>query len=258
MWFLCILTPTSGDDPQSKGSASLGHSNSGSQRSGSSPRAPLQTLPFGRPTGALSVYPKQQDCGSPVSKPSRQKPPPDRVEALAGPSSALTTPTRTSSASVVFLTPNSSHVKAANNSTPTRQLTRAEIERERRQTRIPSSKSPSPMKMLSKGGVKQHQYPQLKRLPTELQQKSPSEASKRALQESIESLLGKRDVEEPVVNARPGKRPRGRPKVNLSFSDVFFLRLFLMLCFNRTRYGQRQKFSFLRYRRFRCRCLMIQ
>lgn len=222
-----LLTPTSGDNLQGKGNPSFDHNNPGSPRSRSPPRALVQTFPFGRPTGALGGDSHQQYCGPPLSTPSRRKPPPYRVDSLAGPASSITTPTRTNSAAVILLTPHSSHARAANSSTPTRQPTRAEIERERKQTRIPSSKSPSPMKILSKEGVK-HQHPQLKRLPTELQQKSPSEAAKRALQESIESLLGKRDVEEPVVNSRPGKRPRGRPNVSPSFGAGFF-GLFLML-----------------------------
>ena len=94
-----------------------------------------------------------------------------------------------------------------------RNPTPMEIERERKQARIPSSKSPSPMKIphanisTPRRAPKRQETRRLSVSPTKLTR----EASK-ALKDNITSLLGKRqpsagDTSE-AINLRAGKRPR--------------------------------------------------
>lgn len=87
---------------------------------------------------------------------------------------------------------------------PARRPSLIEIERERKQARIPSSKSPSPMKV--------------PRQAARIRSLSPTKLSKeaaKALQENITSLLGKRlpPVDEVALGAPAGKRARPQRKV---------------------------------------------
>ncbi|KAG6853350.1 hypothetical protein C0991_005081, partial [Blastosporella zonata] len=149
------------------------------------PKSRSEIFPFGKPNGLLSVG---------VSKPP-------------------STPSRTHSAPVVHNTPHhhNSHPKSsapvASTSNLIRRPTQREIERERRQTRIPSSRSPSPLK------TQCHPAPQpLVRIPSESPTRIPREVAK-ALEDNITTLLGKRssaddDAEPAPKNTRPGKRQR--------------------------------------------------
>ena len=100
---------------------------------------------------------------------------------------------------------------------PTRQPTMAEIEIDIQQTRIPSSTSPSPMKIpQGRKGSKPSAVPD-DSLPT----KVSNEVTK-ALQKSITSLLGKRPSVEEDANfnagqphGKPGKRVRPQAKVKV-------------------------------------------
>ena len=111
-------------------------------------------------------------------------------------------------------------------------LTSLEIEQERKQAMIPSSKSPSPMKIPNvevstprRRGLQRQGTRMLSVSPTKLTR----EASK-ALRDNITSLLGKRQpsagMDEEAVNVRTGKRARPqRSKVccdlSISCLDVF-------------------------------------
>lgn len=138
---------------------------------------------FGQPNGLLARPPQPQRSHSSTSSPSRPKPagldPPTRQNSIALPAASM------------------SH------SDPGRKPTPQEIERDRRQTRIPSSKSPSPMK--------------LPRNLTRMLSASPTKLPKetKALQDNITSLLGKRlpSENDPFVDAPAGKRARPQRKV---------------------------------------------
>lgn len=93
-----------------------------------------------------------------------------------------------------------------------RKPTPLEVERERNQARIPSSKSPSPLKIPNaptspmKKALERRRTRMLSVSPTKLTR----EASK-ALRDNITSLLGKRQPsteDEEAMNSRAGKRPR--------------------------------------------------
>ncbi|GLB44782.1 putative twin BRCT domain containing protein [Lyophyllum shimeji] len=146
-----------------------------------------EVFPFGKPTGALGLLPmpqKQPAAGS--------------------------TPSRTRSTPIIHTTPNTpqphrTHPRGLSaprlTSNPDRRPTPREIEREKNQARIPSSKSPSPLKIPPQ--------PQ-NRMPTESPTRIPREVAK-ALEEHITTLLGKRQQsDEELVSggAQPGKRQR--------------------------------------------------
>ncbi|KAG6919626.1 hypothetical protein DXG01_003490 [Tephrocybe rancida] len=147
------------------------------------PESRSEILPFGKPTGLLGgkLFPS--------------------------------TPSRTRSTPIIHHTPHhhNSHPKSfppvASTSTLARRPTQREIERERRQARIPSSRSPSPLK------IQCHPPPPPEsRIPTESPTRIPRDVAK-ALEDNITTLLGKRtsadDDAEPAQNkTRPGKRQR--------------------------------------------------
>ncbi|KAG5641864.1 hypothetical protein DXG03_004088 [Asterophora parasitica] len=127
---------------------------------------------------------------------------------LGGPSKldkAAVTPTRTMSVPVIQTTPHHHNTQpkapTAPAAQPARHPTPREIERERKQARIPSSRSPSPLK------VPRHAQT---RIPTESPTRIPMDVAKE-LEDNITTLLGKRQQpgeEQPSNNARPGKRQR--------------------------------------------------
>ncbi|KAF8071539.1 hypothetical protein FPV67DRAFT_1667036 [Lyophyllum atratum] len=152
----------------------------------SRPESHSDVLPFGRPTGALAGH-------------SQAELP------------AISTPSRTKSAPDIRTTPNTPHHHTLHPRAPSapvtsyynpgRKPTPREIERERKQTRIPSSKSPSPLKIPRQA---------LDRMPTESPTRIPRDVAK-ALEDNITTLLGKRqpsEQEPPPGSVRPGKRQR--------------------------------------------------
>lgn len=111
------------------------------------------------------------------------------------------------------LLPNKKKAAITRQNTIPSAITRRELERDRKQTRIPSSRSPSPMKLLPSQA---HPPPPPPVSPVKI---SP-EATK-ALKDSITSLLGKRqsslDEEPETATGRAGKRTRPhRSKVRVS------------------------------------------
>lgn len=105
-------------------------------------------------------------------------------------------------------------------------LTPREIEQEMKQAMIPSSKSPSPMKIPNINASPSRKA--LQRQGTRTLSVSPTkltrEASK-ALRDNITSLLGKRQPltgeDQEAMNLRAGKRPRPqRSKVCLEFTAI--------------------------------------
>ncbi|KAG6830674.1 hypothetical protein H0H87_007405 [Tephrocybe sp. NHM501043] len=157
------------------------------------PKSQPEILPFGKPTGVLA--------GGTFKFPH--------------------TPSRSHSTPIVHHTPHhhNSHPKpsapTASTSNFARRTTQREIERERRQARIPSSRSPSPLKIQCHPPLPQPQT----RIPTESPTRIPRDVAK-ALEDNITTLLGKRnsadDDAEPAApkNTRPGKRqrPQGRTR----------------------------------------------
>ncbi|KAF9459055.1 hypothetical protein BDZ94DRAFT_1300839 [Collybia nuda] len=139
-------------------------------------------LSFGQPTALLARPPQPQRSHSSTSTPSRSKSttidPLTRQNSVALPTASLS------------------------RSDPGREPTQQEIERERKQTRIPSSKSPSPMK--------------IPRSLTRMLSASPTKLPKetKALQDNITSLLGKRlpSENDPLISAPAGKRARPQRK----------------------------------------------
>jgi DNA replication regulator DPB11 len=105
-------------------------------------------------------------------------------------------------------------------SSPSPHLTLGEIRRDMQETRITSSKSPSPLKVPSLTSTQSGCSPG----------KVPNQV-RRALHESITSLLGKRspeedeeDVHAPIPQTRAGKRarPLGKLKVRLRVLESVF------------------------------------
>ncbi|KAG6871928.1 hypothetical protein C0995_014791 [Termitomyces sp. Mi166 len=145
------------------------------------PKVRSEAFPFGKPTGVLA----------------------------GGASKHPTTPSRTRSTLIIHHTPHhhNSHPKSSVPIALARRQTQREIEHERKQARIPSSRSPSPLKTQHKA------QPQLlKQIPRESPTRIPLDVAK-VLEDNITALLGKRnsgdDETEPAQkNGRPGKRQR--------------------------------------------------
>ncbi|KAG6900650.1 hypothetical protein C0993_006754 [Termitomyces sp. T159_Od127] len=158
------------------------------------PRARSEVFSFGKPTGVLA----------------------------GGASKYPSTPSRTRSTPIIHHTPHhhNAHPKLSGHIALARQPTQLEIERERKQARVPSSRSPSPLKTQCKAPLQPQLQPGEK-IPTESPTRIPWEVAK-ALEDNITTLLGKRtsgdDGAEPVQKgSRPGKRQRPqRPTRQLS------------------------------------------
>lgn len=149
-------------------------------------------------------------------------------ESLFGqPNNSLGPPTKRRRLSIATPPPPTSRSTSAGSSSsgPSRRPTVAEIEVDMLETRIPSSTSPSPMKMLkSRDGSRGSMGP-----GGPSPAKVSSEVTK-ALQESITSLLGKRQNSEEDANpnighpvAKAGKRIRPQPKSKVLDSALFYV-----------------------------------
>ncbi|KAG5721488.1 S-M checkpoint control protein rad4 [Termitomyces sp. T112] len=147
------------------------------------PKVRSEILPFGKPIGLLA----------------------------GGTSKHPSTPSRTRSTPIVHHTPHhhNSHPKSSAPIALARRPTQREIERERKQAMIPSSRSPSPLKTQCKA-QSQPQPPE--QIPTDSPARIPRDVAK-ALEDNITTLLGKRnsvddEIEPAQKNSRPGKRQR--------------------------------------------------
>ena len=173
-------------------------------------------MSFGEPNGALTrpqspQPPLQSRSSTSQGKPARVRHPPPPPQLIISQDSQ----TESDNSSV-------------SNSVP-RKLTPLEVDRERKQARIPSSKSPSPMKIPHANVSTPRKAP--KRLGTRRLSVSPTkltrEASK-ALKDNITSLLGKRQPsageDGEAINLRAGKRPRPqRSKVCVGYRLRIFV-----------------------------------
>lgn len=144
---------------------------------------------FGKPNSSLAGPPKQLHRSSTDTPPQLSRS--TTLDYVIGPESF----------------PSSHHTNGAEPAS--RKPTLGEIERERHAARIPSSKSPSPLKIPASGD-------RASSSPI----KVPNEVTK-ALQDSITSLLGKRPSEDEETINRMGKRARPHPKLKVIYICVY-------------------------------------
>lgn len=155
--------------------------------------------------------------------------PEEDMSMFGRPNGSLGQPSKRRRLSIATPPPSSSRQSSIG---PTRQPTLAEIEIDMQQTRIPSSTSPSPMKLpQSREGSKSSIVPG---------GSSPIKVSNevtKALQESITSLLGKRPSVEEDASLNTGQQPgkpgkRARPQAKSKVWRVIdYLRLNMCLRF---------------------------